>query len=425
METKYLIIGNAAGGVGAIEGLRIADKDGGITIVSAEPYPAYSRPLIAEYLTGERDFDGLRYRPAGFYEKNKVATILGNGAAELDVAGHSAELSDGRKVTWQKLLLATGGLAIMPKTPGMEAKGVFTFINLTDAKKIKDYVAGRKIGAVVIGGGLIGMSVSEALRKCGVRVTIVELKDYILNTILDAEGGAFAASAVKKAGVNILTGRTVTKIIAGSDGAVSGVTLDNCADILCEMVIFAIGVRPNTTLVNSTGIKVNRGILVDRHMATNVPDVFACGDVAEAYDFTTGEAHLTPIWPNAYLGGRIAGCNMAGKAVEYPGGTAMNSLKYFGLEIATAGLTATLPDGYEAISGVNNGTFRKVIIKNGQIAGMVFIGNIEKAGIVFSFMKDKVNVGSFKELLVAGDLNEAALPEAIYRNKLLPPVTVA
>jgi NAD(P)H-nitrite reductase large subunit len=116
---------------------------------------------------------------------------------------------------------------------------------------------------------------------------------------------------------------------------------------------------------------------------------------------------------------------MAGKAVEYPGGTAMNSLKYFGLEIATAGLTATLPDGYEAISGVNNGTFRKIIIKNGQVAGMVFIGNIEKAGIVFSFMKDKVNVGSFKELLVAGDLNEAALPEAIYRNKLLPPVTVA
>jgi len=425
METKYLIIGNAAGAIGAIEGIRTIDKSGHTIVASSEPYPAYSRPEIAEYLSGERNFDEIRYRPVDFYEKNGVETLFGNSVMKLDAAGHTAELADGRKISWQKALIATGGLPIMPKTPGMESKGVFNFVSLDDAKKIRDYIAGRKLGAVVIGGGLIGMSVSEALRKLGVRVSVVELKDYILNTILDAEAGAFAAASVKKAGVNLITGRTVTKINSASDGTVSGVVLDSGVNIACEMVIFAIGVRPNTTLATGTAIKVNRGILVDRHMATSVPDVYACGDVAEAFDFTAGEARLTPVWPNAYLGGRIAGFNMSGKIAEYPGGTAMNSLKYFGLEIATAGITAMVPDGYETMSGTDNGTFRKVILKNGLISGMVLIGNIEKAGLVFSFMKDKVNVGGFKKLLVAPDLNEAALPQAIYRSKLTPPVGVS
>jgi NAD(P)H-nitrite reductase large subunit len=425
METKYLIIGNAAGGVGTIEGIRTADKAGTITVVSSEPYEAYSRPLIAEYLTGERDFDGMRYRPAGFYKENAVTTLFSVGVTRLDATGHTAELTDGRIIVWEKVLIATGGLPIMPKTPGMEAKGVFTFISLDDAKKIKSHIAGHNMSAVVIGGGLIGLSVSESLKKCGVRVTIVELRDYILNTILDAEAGVFAAGAVNKAGVNILTGRTVTQINAGSDGAVNGVTLDNGSNLACEMVVFAIGVRPNTDIAVGTGIKLNRGILTDRHMATNIPDVFASGDVAEAYDFTSGEVRLTPIWPNAYLGGRIAGFNMAGKVTDYPGGTAMNSLKYFGMEIVTAGATTTVPTGFDSISDAVNGTFRKLILKNGTIAGMVFIGNIEKAGIVFSLMKDKVNVGDFKNVLVASELNEAALPEAVYKSKINPPVTVA
>jgi NAD(P)H-nitrite reductase large subunit len=424
METKYLIIGNAAGGIGAIEGIRSVDKTGTITVVSKEPYDAYSRPLIAEYLTGERDFDGMRYRPAGFYNNNTVTTLLGVAVNKLNVADHTAELSDGQQINWQKVLIGTGGLPIIPKTPGMEAKGVFTFITLDDAKKIKIHVAAHNRSAVVIGGGLIGMSVSESLRKLGVRITVVELRDYILNTILDAEAGAFAAGMVKKAGVTILTGRTVVKINSGSDGAVSGVTLDDGSSQSCEMVIFAIGVRPNTDLAASASIKVNRGIIADRHMATNVPDVYVCGDTSEAYDFTSGEAHLTPIWPNAYLGGRVAGLNMAGKVTEYPGGTAMNSLKYFGMEVVTAGTTTTVPAGFDSISE-KNGTFRKLILKNGTITGMVFIGNIEKAGIVFGLMKDHVNVDEFKKMLVASELNEAALPEAIYKSKINPPVAFA
>jgi NAD(P)H-nitrite reductase large subunit len=425
MDTKYLIIGNAAGGVGAVEGIRANDKSGVTTVVSNEPYDAYSRPLIAQYLTGERDFEGLRFRPAGFYARNAVTTVFGAGVKSLGIDDHTAELSDGRIIGWDKALIATGGVPILPKTPGTEATGVFTFNTLDDAIRIKRFIAGRQISAVVIGGGLIGMSVSESLKKCGVRVTIIEMRQYILNTILDEEAGRFAAVAVSQAGVNILTGRTVTEIQAGSDGTVCGVKLDNGINFACELVVMAIGVRPNTDITNGTGIKLNRGILVNRHMATNIPGIFACGDAAEAYDITVGEARLTPIWPNAYLGGRVGGLNMAGKETEYPGGTAMNSLKYFGMEIVTAGITTITPAGFESVSGAEGGTYRRLILHNGIIVGMVFIGNIGKAGLVFSFLRDKVNVANFKHLLIVPEINQAALPEVIYRGKLKPPLVMA
>jgi NAD(P)H-nitrite reductase large subunit len=424
METRYLIIGNAAGGIGAVEGIRSIDREGKITIISHEPYETYSRPLIAPFLTGERDFEGIRFRPAGFYARHGVNTMLGIPVTNPGINDRVAHLADGREINWERLLLATGGVPIMPDTPGKDARGVFTFNTLDDARKIKSYIEGRNISAVVIGGGLIGLSVSEALNKCGIRVTIVELKGHVLNTILDEEAGRFAADAVRQAGVKLLTGVTVTEISRGSDGTVSGVTLNNGAKIAAEMVVFAIGVRPNTGIAAGTGIELNRGIRVDRRMATNMPGVFACGDAAETYDFSAGEARLSPIWPNAYLGGRTAGFNMAGCDREYPGGTVMNSIKYFGLEIITAGITTAAPSGCEIVSGAENGTFRQLFLQDGRIAGMVFIGNIEKAGLVFSFMKDNVNVAVFKKLLIAPEINEASLPAAIYRGKLKPPLAV-
>jgi NAD(P)H-nitrite reductase large subunit len=189
----------------------------------------------------------------------------------------------------------------------------------------------------------------------------------------------------------------------------------------CELLIVAIGVQPRLELVAGTGIKVNRGIVVDRHMATSVPDVYACGDVAEAYDFVYGENRLTPIWPNAHMGGRIAGFNMAGVPTEYAGATAMNSLKYFGLAIVSAGMVNPPDESYEMLSQKHDHTYKKVILKDGRISGMVFVGDIEKSGIVFNLMKDRVNVNSFKEALVADDFGLVSLPEEIWRPRLEAP----
>jgi NAD(P)H-nitrite reductase large subunit len=153
-------------------------------------------------------------------------------------------------------------------------------------------------------------------------------------------------------------------------------------------------------------------------MATSNPDVFAGGDVAEAYDFIYGENRLTPIWPNAYMGGRVAGFNMAGVSTEYSGGTAMNSLKYFGLAVVSAGMVDP-PDGsYEVISNKRDHVYKKLVLKDGLIAGMVFADDIEKSGIVFGLMKERVKVDGFKQALVADDFGLTSLPEEMWRARL-------
>jgi NAD(P)H-nitrite reductase large subunit len=270
---------------------------------------------------------------------------------------------------------------------------------------------------MVIGGGLIGVSVTEALVKRGAKVTIVEMKDRVLNTILDEEVSALEDSVLRQAGVDIITGHVVSEI-NGRRKEVHGATLDDGTRIPCRMVIIAIGVRPRTDLVNGTGIKVNRGIIVDREMATSHPDVYACGDVAEAFDVTWGECRLTPIWPNACLGGRTAGFNMAGRSTEYPGGMAMNSLKYFGLNVVSAGMVMPPDESYEVLTSSKDSAYRKVILKDGVVVGLIFAGDIEKAGIIRNLIKNQMKVSEFKQALVADDFGLASLPGELWRPEL-------
>jgi NAD(P)H-nitrite reductase large subunit len=417
-KIKYLIIGNSAGGIGAAEAIRELDRAGTIAIVSDEPYPAYSRPLISEHLFEGRPLEKMLYRPADFYEKYKIQTLFGEKVAKIDFSGHSLKLEGGRILNWQKLLLATGGSPIVPRIEGGDAKGVFSFTRLDDAKAIDGFLNKRKgqTKALVIGGGLIGVSASEALVKRGVEVTVVEMKDWVLNTILDEEGAELEAKALVAAGVEIITGHTVAKINKNSSGAVSGAVLDDGRKIAADLIVIAIGVSPRLDLAD--GLKTNRGIVVDRRMQTSVPDVYACGDVAEAYDFVYGENRVTPVWPNAYTGGRVAGRNMAGTKAEYPGGTAMNSLKYFGVNIVSAGMVNAPDKGYEVVVHRGDGIYRKVILRDGLITGLVFGGDIEKSGIVYNLMKNKVNVGDFKAELVSDDFGLASLPEPIWQGLL-------
>jgi len=422
MRTKYLLIGNSAGGIGAAEAIRQVDKKGALTIISDEPYPAYSRPLISKYLTGERTLEGILFRPFDFYDQNNIVFLPGKKVSHLELDHQSAQLEDGEQIAWEKLLLATGGKPIFPRMKGSSKRGVFTFTNLDDAKAIDKFLDNDR-KAVVIGGGLIGISVTEALIKRGVDVIIVEMKERILNTILDQQASLMAEEVLKQAGVEIIAGQTVVKV--NGRGTVEEVILDNGAAIPCDLVVVAIGVSPRPELALDAKLEINRGIVVDRHMATNHPGVYACGDVAEAYDFVYGENRLTPIWPNAYLGGRIAGLNMVGITDEYPGSTAINSLNYFGIDIAAAGMpTAPNDDGYETINKQEGNIYQKVILKNDLIMGMIFVRNIEKSGIIFGLMRDRVNVESFKQSLLADDFGLAFFPRALWQERLAPSLDI-
>ncbi|MFC2048347.1 NAD(P)/FAD-dependent oxidoreductase [Chloroflexota bacterium] len=425
---KYLIIGNSAGGIGAVEAIREVDEVGTMAIISDEPYPTYSRPLISKYLAERCPLERMLFRPSGFYEKNSVEAILGQRVKQLNIKEHLVKLEDGRRITWEKLLLATGGSPIVPEIEGIGLEGIFTYTTIDDAETISRFLDhfGRKVKTVVIGGGLIGVSVTEALVKRGVEVTIIEMKERILNTILDEEASASVETVLSKAGVDIIVGHTVSNVTSYINGEATGVTLDDGCSIPCEMIIVAIGVRPRTELASNAGIKTNRGIVVDRQMSTSTPNVYACGDAAEAYDFVYSENRLTPIWPNAYLGGRVAGFNMAGVPTEYQGGTAMNSMKYFGVSIVSAGMVTPPDDSYEVISNKCAHTYNKVVLKDGLVVGMVFSGDIEKSGIVYNLMKDRVNVEVFKRAIVADDFGLASLPEEIWRPKLaIPPSVLA
>jgi len=426
-KTRYLIIGNSAGGIGAAEAIREVDNAGTIAIISDEPYPAYSRPLISEYLTSRCPLERMLFRPPDFYEKSNIRTLFGEKAVQVNFNNHSVKLKGDRTLTWQKLLLATGGSPIVPNIEGIGLKGVFTFTRLDDAKAIDEFLSPyqRKVRAVVIGGGLIGLSVAEALVKRKVDVTIVEMKERVLSTILDEEASSLEEKALTQAGVEVVTGHTVDKVRSYLPGEATGVILDDSQPIPCEVVVVAIGVQPRMELVADSGIRTNRGIIVDRHMATSKSDVYACGDVAEAYDFVHGDNRLTPIWPNAYLGGRIAGLNMAGIAAEYQGGTTMNAMKYFRVTIVSAGMVVPPDDSYEVISAKHDQVYKKVVLKDGLIVGMVFSGDIERSGIIYNLMKDRVNVGSFKQALVGDDFGLASLPEDIWRRHLATPTSVS
>jgi NAD(P)H-nitrite reductase large subunit len=230
-----------------------------------------------------------------------------------------------------------------------------------------------------------------------------------------------AEEVLKRAGVKILAGHTVANIEGRNK--VEEVILDSGDTIPCDLVVVAIGVLPRPELALDAQLAINRGIVTDRHMTTSHPDVYACGDVAEAYDFVYGENRLTPVWPNAYVGGRIAGFNMAGVTNEYPGGTAINSLNYFGIDIASAGMPTTPDeDGYVTISKQESNIYQKIILKDNLIMGMIFVGNIEKSGIIFGLMRDRVNVESFKQSLLANDFGLAYFPRALWQERLaLPP----
>ena len=413
----YVIIGNSAGGIGAIEAIRAVDQHGSIAIVGDEPLPAYSRPAISELLCGAKSFERIVYRPESFYQQQRVATYFGRRAERVDPAGRAVALDDGQSLPFGRLLIATGGAPIVPPMVGTEKSGVFNFTTVRDAYGVQQRLetVGRRV--VVIGAGLIGTSVSDALARLGAEVTVVELRDRVLSLLLDEQGSQLACRAMEQRGVTLRCGQTVREILGRTDDerSVGGVIFEGGERLACDVVIVAIGVRPRAELAAGAGIGVNRGIVVDHHMETDAPGIYACGDVVEAYDFIFGGNRVVPIWPGAYMGGRVAGFNMAGHPAEWRQATTMNALKYFGLPIVSAGeINVDGEPGYEVLRSLDHG-YKKIVLKEGRLVGFVFAEDIERAGIVFALLRQGVVVDSVKEALIGADFDLIKLPHDFRR----------
>jgi len=428
---KYLIIGNSAGGIGCVEGIRRVDRKGSIAVVSEEKYHTYSRPLITHLIEGDVDRRGMDFRPRTFYKSHDVQQYLGYRAQNLDTDKRSVTLlpsNGGPRHTFrfEKMLIATGGTPFIPPMEGLDLDGVTPMINLDQSLEVKKKL-NRVRNSVVLGAGLIGTKTAQALSHQVESVTMVELADRILSPVTDAISSDMAADAFRSSGVEVLLGNTVTEVREDVKGRVSEVLLKDGTVLPCELFVVAIGVRPRTELLEETGValanmKVGGGIDVNINMETNVKGIYACGDCAHAHDFVTGGMRLLPLWPNAYIGGRIAGMNMAGSSHQHRWATNMNSVDFFGFPMVSAGfMLKPEKKGYEEITRGENGHYSKVILKDDVIQGLIMAGDVDRAGIYLGLMREKVKTTSFKKELLTDDFAVVHLPLEV-REKIKQPI---
>ncbi len=413
----YVIIGNSAAAVGAVEGIRQVDREGRITVISDEPYHTYSRPLISYWLAGKVTADKMIYRDEKFYETNNVQPLLGKRVCEINFEGRKVRLEDGSAVSYDRLLIATGGKPIVPPVAGLDKKGVYSFIKFDDVKAIKSAVAAGKRKAVVIGAGLIGLKAAEALNRLGADVNVVELANRILPAILDEEAGQMVQGYLEEAGIKFSLNNTVTEV--SGDNAVSGVTLKDGTFAECEMLIVAIGVNPNIGLAEGS-LSVNRGILVNEKMETSLPGIYAAGDVSEGFDVVYGTNRVLPLLPNAYLQGETAGRSMAGAETVFDGGLAMNAIGFGDLPMLTAGIVKPDTEEFEVLvdSAPETRTYRKIVLKDNRIMGYILLNKIDRAGILTGLIREKADVTPFKDRLLKYGFGYIDFPESERKSRL-------
>lgn len=413
---KYVIIGNSIVAAGCIEGIRKIDNENEIIVISQEPYHIYSRPLISYWLSGKINEEKIYYRPWDYYEKYRVKPILGRKVERVDFDKKKLYLDNNDEIYYDKLLIATGGKPFIPNILGLAKKNVFTFIKFDDVKAIdKAICPGAK--AVVVGGGLSGLKAAEALIKRGCEVTVIELAERILGSILDDEGAKLVQNELEKYGIKFVLKNSVIEILG--EERVEKIKLQTQEEIPADLVIFSIGVVPNVDIFKDTPLKINRGIIVNTKMETNIPDVYAAGDVVEAFDLILEEKRVIPILPNAYIQGEVAGINMAGGDFEYEGSFPINSIGFFDIHMMTGGIVNPKED-CEVLKRLERDRkiYRKICLKDGRILGFIFINSFDRTGMIVDLMKNKVDVSGFKERLLLDNFGFLDLPKEVRREKI-------
>ncbi len=375
---KYVIIGNSAAAIGTIQGIRQIDKTGQIVVISDEKYHTYSRPLISYWLKGDVTEENMRYRDEDFYEKNDVDTLFETRVTKINSDKKTVTIKNGNEISYDKLMVATGSKPFVPPMEGLDkVKNKFTFMKLDDAKAVKETAAeGAKV--LIVGAGLIGLKAAEALEHYGADMTVIDLADRILPSILDEEASAIMQKHIESKGVKFILGTSVKEF------SESSAVLTNGETVQFDMVILAVGVRPNTELIAEAGGKVNRGIVTDQKQAVHgLKDIYAAGDCTESLDITTGQQKILALLPNAFLQGEAAGQNMAGKETYYLNAMPMNAIGFFGLHIITAG--SYDGEAYTYTDGSEN--YKKLVTKDNELKGFILMGDVKRAGIYTYMIK--------------------------------------
>ncbi len=376
---NIVIIGNSAAAVGCIEGTRKNNQEADITVISNETHHTYSRPLISYLLYGKTDEQRMKYRPNSFYEENRVTAVLGKSVVRIDKDNKKVELDDGQIVAYDKLLVATGSKPFVPPMKGLDSvEKQFTFMTLNDAKALEAALF-PSASVLVVGAGLIGLKCVEGIRDKVASVTVVDMADRILPSILDAEGSALVQKSIEQKGVKFILSNSVKEF----KGNTAFLTNDDILNF--DIVVVAVGVRPNVELVKEIGGDVNRGIITDERCHTSIPDIYAAGDCTESYDITVNQHRILALLPNAYMQGESAGYDMVGASKPYDKAIPMNAIGFFGYHIITAGSY----DG-EAYVSADGDSYKKLVVKDGVLKGYILIGDVRRAGIYTKLIREQV-----------------------------------
>ena len=412
---NYVIVGTGVAGIAAAEAIRSVDAHGTITFISQDLDGYYSRPGLAYFLTGEvgekqlfpLHTDDLKKLNAHFSHGNVVKILPQK---------HQVELSDGKHVYYERLLLAVGSNAIPLKVPGANLKGVAKLDDLEDARRLVSMTKNAHT-AVVLGGGITALELAEGLASRKLKVHLVIRTAHCWSSVLDEIEAQIVEEKLNHDGITIHPNSELISI-QGKHGKVTGICLASGEQIDCDLMAYGIGVQPRLQLPKEAGIACERGILVDEHQATSLPDIFAAGDVVQIHDPRSGRSIIESLWSPAREQGRVAGLNMAGQSAVYTMAVPLNVTRLAGLTTTIIGTVGTrddgesltiahgdsetwhdIPDAIIAQSGFDVNHMRLVVGKN-TIFGAILIGDQKLSSPLQVLIRDRVDISEVRDQLI-------------------------
>ncbi|MCX7845515.1 MAG: FAD-dependent oxidoreductase [Dictyoglomaceae bacterium] len=391
----YLIIGNGISGINTAEVIREKDKGTPILIITEEKYPYYSRPQIIEFLAGNIKEEELSFYPKIWYEKNKIEVLYEEKALKIDGNRKILE-TDKEKYKFAKLLIATGALPFKPPLDNINVEGVFTLRNIDDAKNILSFIK-DKDKAIILGCGLLGLEIGRALSQRGLKITGLEFFPRLIPKQLDEEGARILKKKIEERfNFEFYLGVKAQKILS-SHGKFKGIELEDGRRIYGDLLIVSAGIIPNIDLAKNSEISVNKGIIVNEYMETNIKDIFSCGDCVEF------NGRIYGIIPASLEQSLVAGKNMIGEKIEYKGTIPSNTLKVTGIDLTSIGeIDPPKEKGFEVIikKDEERGFYRKLVLKERVIVGAILLGDKRKyVNKIQNFIREKRILEGRKELI--------------------------
>jgi NAD(P)H-nitrite reductase large subunit len=386
-------------------------------IVTEEGDIARSPVMLTYLIGGQVSPEGVRFRDPSWEKRNRIDLQLWRKVVALETSSQKLIVEKGEEVPYDRLLIATGSSPISLRVPGGELKGVRSIRQVGDAEAISGAIPTLR-QVVIIGGGFIGLKIASHLKERGIEVLILEKENRLVPRMFDVRASRFLTDLLGRKGMPVETGVEVEEIL-GRAGQVCGVRMKDGRIFPGQMVIQSVGVKPNTDFLARSGIALETGIPVNPFMETNIPGVYAAGDVAVAVDSITGERTNNATWPAASRQGTVAGTNMAGGKVSCIHNLSLNALHLCGIPIMAAGNAGEINGQGVVEEGPD--FYRKVLLQDGRITGFILIGKVSQAGFLLALMKKKEAISN-DDLMPESFLGRKQLPQGYgYRHGLLFP----